>query len=290
MREWGSGAALWFLKTLALLPLPVLRALSWPIAIGLWLGATGRRRVTLTNLGLCFPHWTPTERRRVGLRHFHAYVASFFERFIFWFGDVTRIRALCSIEGLEHVRDLQGEPVLVLAPHFVGLDAGGLRFQMEMRVDSMYAQQKSATLTRAMTEGRSRFHDSRMVLRNDGVRGAVRILRQGIPFYFLPDMDLGARDALFVPFFGVPAATVTSMARLAGLTRAAVVPCVTTMVPGGYQVRFYPAWADYPGEDLTSATRRMNAFIEERVLEAPEQYLWSHKRFKTRPQGESGFY
>ncbi len=290
MSEWGAVLALQGLKLVARLPVTFIRAGSWPIALLVWAVAGGRRRVTLINLGLCFPQWSQAERRRVALRHFHAFVVSFFERFIFWFDSPDRIRSLCTIKGLEYVTALRGKPVIVLAPHFVGLDAGGTRFQMEMRVDSMYAQQKNATLTRAMTEGRSRFHDSKMVLRNDGVRGAVRIIREGIPFYFLPDMDLGARDALFVPFFGIPAATVTSMARLAQITRAKVVPCVTTMVEGGYHVQFYPPWDGYPGDDLELATQRMNSFIEARVLEAPEQYLWSHKRFKTRPPGAPGFY
>lgn len=290
MRERLAGLGLWLLQAISRLPLVLIRDLSWPVAWLIWALAGGRRRVTLTNLGLCFPHWTQAQRRRLALQHFHAFVTTFFERFIFWFGSPERMRAICTVDGLEHVSSLAGQPVIVLAPHFVGLDAGGLRFQLEMRVDSMYAQQKSATLTRAMTAGRSRFHGSQMVLRNDGVRGAVRILRNGIPFYFLPDMDLGARDAVFVPFFGIPAATVTSMARLAKLTRAAVVPCVTTLTRDGYHVQFYEPWTDYPGDDLELATRRMNAFIEERVLEAPEQYLWSHKRFKTRPPGERSFY
>jgi KDO2-lipid IV(A) lauroyltransferase len=106
----------------------------------------------------------------------------------------------------------------------------------------------------------------------------------------LPDMDLGARDAVFVPFFGVPAATVTSISRLAHITGAAVVPFVTEMTDAGYVVRIYPAWEGFADEDPEIAARRMNEFIEQRVLEMPEQYLWSHKRFKTRPPGEPGFY
>ena len=141
-----------------------------------------------------------------------------------------------------------------------------------------------------MTAGRSRFGGTRMLLRNDGMRPALRLIRQGVPFYFLPDMDLGPRDAVFVPFFGVPAATVTSLARLAKATGAVVIPLVTRMTDTGYVAQLYPAWEDYPGEDLEAATRRMNAFIEERVLEMPEQYLWTHKRFKTRPPGEPGGY
>ena len=122
------------------------------------------------------------------------------------------------------------------------------------------------------------------------MRAALRPIREGVPFYFLPDMDLGPRDALFVPFFGVPAATVTSVSRLARIARAKVVPCVTTLARDGYVVRLYPAWEDFPSGDLEADTRRMNAFIEERVLEMPAQYLWTHKRFKTRPPGEPDFY
>ena len=141
-----------------------------------------------------------------------------------------------------------------------------------------------------MRKGRARFSGAMVLSRQDGLRGAIRKIREGVPFYFLPDMDLGPRDAVFVPFFGVPAATVTSLARLAKATGAVVIPIVTRMTDTGYVASFHPAWEGYPGEDLEAATRRMNAFIEERVLEMPEQYLWSHKRFKTRPPGEPGFY
>jgi KDO2-lipid IV(A) lauroyltransferase len=180
--------------------------------------------------------------------------------------------------------------VIVLAPHFVGIDAGGIRLLLDHpRLASMYARQKSEVLDEAMTRGRVRFQGT-MLLRNDGLRPAVRWLRDGGAFYFLPDMDLGSRDAVFVPFFGVSAATVTSVARLAKLTGAAVVPLVTRLTDQGYEARFHEAWEGYPGDDLEAATRAMNAFIEARVLEMPEQYLWTHRRFKTRPPGESSPY
>jgi KDO2-lipid IV(A) lauroyltransferase len=113
-----------------------------------------------------------------------------------------------------------------------------------------------------------------------------------VPYYYLPDMDLGRSSAVFVPFFGVPAATVTGLSDLARLAGAAVVPCVTRMLPGGggYVARLYPPWPDFPSGDVAADARRMLAFIEERVLEMPEQYFWLHKRFKTRPEGEARFY
>jgi KDO2-lipid IV(A) lauroyltransferase len=186
--------------------------------------------------------------------------------------------------------------VIILAPHFVGLDAGGIRFSMLMHAISMYSHQKNKVLDAAILQARSRFNKPILLSRQDGMRPAVRAMRRGLSFYYLPDMDFGARDAAFVPFFGVDAATITAPARLARITKARVVPCVTRMTKDGYEARWYPAWDDFPDADddspatLARAARRMNAFIEERIAEMPEQYLWTHKRFKTRPGGEGKFY
>jgi KDO2-lipid IV(A) lauroyltransferase len=278
------------LRAIALLPLPVVRRIGRSAGSLAWLLAPGRRRVALVNLRLCFPDWSDARRAEVAREHFRCFMASFFERFIVWYAPAERIRSLVELRGIEHIEAHRGRPVIVLAPHFVGIDAGGVRLQMEVGGASMYANQKSRVLTEVMTRGRSRFGGTTMLLRNEGLRPAVRLIRQGVPFYFLPDMDLGPRDAAFVPFFGVPAATVTSVARLARLTGAAVIPFVTRMTETGYVGQAWPAWIDFPGEDPVAATRRMNEFIEQRVLEMPEQYLWSHKRFKTRPPGEPSPY
>ena len=288
--EWPERIALFVLRTIARLPYPVVRRIGEFAGELAWRLARPRRRIALINLALCFPDWTEDRRRRVARAHFRCFMRSFFERFILWFEPVERLCALVEIRGLEHFTHWRGRPVILLAPHFVGIDAGGMRFQVDMPGASMFANQKSRVLTEAMTRGRTRFGHSRILLRNDGLRPALRLIRDGVPFYFLPDMDLGGRDAVFVPFFGVPAATVTSVARLARATGAVVVPLVTRMTDTGYIAEFHPAWTDFPGEDLVAATRRMNAFIEARVLEMPEQYLWTHKRFKTRPPGEPGLY
>jgi KDO2-lipid IV(A) lauroyltransferase len=132
----------------------------------------------------------------------------------------------------------------------------------------------------------------RLFTRTDGIKPIIRALREGLPYFMLPDMDFGEKDATFVPFFGIPAATLTAMGRLAGATGAKVIPVVATFLPDykGYRVEFYPAWDDFPGDDIIAATRRMNAFIEDRVREHPAEYFWTHKRFKTRPPGEPSFY
>ncbi len=286
MRDALERLGLLVLRMIAKLPLGVVRKLGELFGDLAWLVSARRRNVTLVNLAMCFPQWSEARRREVARAHFRCFGASFLERFIVWYEPGERLRELVELRGAEHYVAHRGKPVILLAPHFVGLDAGGLRFQVDHGGASMYARQKSRVLTDAMTRGRTRFHGAQALLRNDGLRPALRVLRSGVPFYFLPDMDLGRRDAIFVPFFGVPAATVTSVARLAQVTGAVVLPFVTRMVAGGYVARIEAPLEDFPGDDVEQATRRMNAFIERCVLEMPEQYLWSHRRFKTRPEGE----
>jgi Kdo2-lipid IVA lauroyltransferase/acyltransferase len=283
------------------LTLRLLRIISgvphrWLVVLGNLLGsllywlAAPRRRIARTNLRLCFPNLTEEERARISKDHFRYFARSFFDRFVLWYQPADRILDLVQLRGMEHLEAVAGRPVILLAPHFVGLDAGGTRISIDRRVISMFANQKNPVLNEAMRAGRSRFNDAVLLSRQEGLRTAIRMMRDGVPFYFLPDMDLGPRDSVFVPFFGVPAATVTSVARLAQMTEAVVVPCVTEMTQEGYVARLYPAWEDYPGDDLVAATTRMNQFIEARAVEMPAQYLWTHKRFKTRPPGERGFY
>jgi Kdo2-lipid IVA lauroyltransferase/acyltransferase len=251
-----------------------------------------RRRVARTNLRLCFPAWDEAKVRRVLRRHFQAFGRSVIEHGILWWSSGERIQRLVRIEGLEHWEAVADRPVIWLAPHFVGLDMGGIRLSTEYRAASVYSHQKDGVFDALLYRGRTRFVMPELFSRQQGIRPVVKAVRQGLPFYYLPDMDLGGRDSIFVSFFGVPAATVTALPRLARLGGAVVVPAVTTQLPGsaGYVLRFYPAWTDYPTGDLEADTRRMNEFIEQRVLEMPEQYFWLHKRFKTRPPGEPRFY
>ncbi len=285
----GTRLGVWLLTLVSRLPLPMLRLLGRGLGTLAWWLARPRRHVTLVNLRLCFPQMAERERRRLGHAHFQWFMCSILERFIIWFGPEERIAALVRIENPEIFEAHLGRPMIILAPHFVALDAGGLRLAMRSKFVTMYQRQKNPAFDAAMRRGRERFPGV-VLSRQQGVRVAVRHLRDGLPFYFLPDIDLGRRDAVFVPFFGVPAATVTATARLAQLSGAIVLPFVTLMTPEGYVGRFYPPWEDFPGDDIEAATRRMNAFIEARVLEAPAQYLWAHKRFKTRSDGEASPY
>jgi KDO2-lipid IV(A) lauroyltransferase len=251
-----------------------------------------RRRVTLTNLGLCFPQWGETERRRLARRHFQALGRATFEHGILWWSSKERVQRLVRIEGLENWQAVRDRPVIWLAPHFIGLDMGGVRIATEHRGSSVYSRQKDPVFDQVLYEGRTRFVTPELFSRHTGLRSLVKSLRRGVPFYYLPDMDFGGKDSIFVPFFGVQAATITGLSRIARMAGAVVVPAITRQLPGagGYVLQFYPAWDDFPTDDVERDTRRMNSFIEARVLEMPEQYLWLHKRFKTRPPGEARYY
>jgi KDO2-lipid IV(A) lauroyltransferase len=282
-------AVVWLLH---FLPLAVLAPLGRGLGLLLYGVAGERRKVVLTNLKLCFPDQSDNDRRRLARAHLQALGRSLVEHGLLWWSTRTRLQRLVTIEGLEHWQAVAGRPVIWLAPHFVGLDMGGTRIITEWRGVSVYSHQKDPVFDRVLLHGRTRFVEPDLYSRQAGIRPVVRALRKGLPFYYLPDMDLGDRDSIFVPFFGVPAATITGLSRIARLAGAVVVPAVTRQLPGaaGYVLRFYPAWRDFPGASVEEDTRRMNDFIEARVREMPEQYYWVHKRFKTRPPDEPAVY
>ena len=273
------------------LPLPLLAALGRALGGFLYAFGRERRNVALTNLRLCFPDMPEAGRVALAKRHFAMFGRSFLERGLLWWAPGERIRRLARIEGGEHLDALKGRPVILLVPHFVGLDMGWTRLTLELGMVSIYANQKNLLFNSALYQGRMRFGDSLLLSRQEGTRKAIKAMKAGKPFYYLPDMDYGQRDTIFVPFFGFPAATITGLSRLARMAGAAVVPIVTRIeADDGYVVRIGAPWPDYPGESIEADTRRMNAFIEGEVQAMPEQYFWLHKRFKTRPPGEKAVY
>lgn len=261
-------------------------------ALGNVLFRFGRRRVSLINLAKCFPQKTEAARELIARGVFQRLSRSALELGHLWYAPRDEAIAHIRLLDKHHMDCWAGKaPVIVLAPHFVGLDAGGARFSYEYaNVVSMYSQQKNKVFDRALRKARCRFGDPTLVTRQQGLRPILKALKQHHPFYYLPDMDFGAKDAEFVDFFGVKTATVTALARLCEITGAKVVPLVTKQTEQGYEARFYPAWENYPSDDAAVDARRLNAFLEERILEMPEQYFWVHKRFKTRPEGEASFY
>lgn len=281
-----------FLWMLHWLPLPVLRAIGWLMGQILYFLGRERRKVALTNLRLCFPDMGEAERERLARRHFVAFSRAFIDRTLGWWASPGRLQRLIRLKGAENLQNALDRPVIMLAPHFVGLDAGGTMLTLAFGIPmiSMYSNQKNPVINRVLLDGRRRFAEPVLLSRQDGMRKVIKALKDGYPFYYLPDMDLGPKESIFVPFFGVPAATVPGVSRLARLTDARVVPCITRQVKDGYELEILPAWDNFPGESVEADTAFMNRFIESQVLRMPEQYHWLHRRFKTRPPGEERVY
>ncbi|TLD45321.1 MAG: Lipid A biosynthesis lauroyltransferase [Accumulibacter sp.] len=285
-----SRLAVGLLWLLHWLPLPVLSRCG--NALGSLSFHLGRRRrhIVLVNLRLCFPELPEEQRKQLARAHFRVLGRSMLERSLLWWASTERLSRLITVVGDDHLRTLveAGRPVLMLTPHFVGLDAGGAAIAMRFDCASIYAVQSNRVFDRLLLRGRQRFGDQLLLSRQEPVRASVRAMKAGRPLYYLPDMDFGRRDSIFVPFFGVQTATVPGLSRLARLAGATVVPCLTRILPGaaGYLVTVGEPWQDFPSRDVEADTARMNAWIEEAIRSMPEQYYWVHRRFKTRPEGE----
>jgi KDO2-lipid IV(A) lauroyltransferase len=281
-------ALLWLLHWL---PLPILGRIGNAVGSLMYYAIPKRRKIALTNLRLAMPELSEAERTDIAKRHFQGYSRSILERSLIWWAPIPRLRRLIHIEPAVPQAEMESGPTILLCPHFVCLDVAGVAARV-IPLSTIYSPQKNQAFDRLLRHGRERFGPVRLFTREDGIKPILRALRDGLPYFMLPDMDFGEKDAAFVPFFGIPAATLTALPRLAAATRAKVIPVIATFLPNyrGYRVVFYPAWQNYPGEDMIAATRRMNEFIEERVRENPAEYFWTHKRYKTRPDGEASFY
>lgn len=274
------------------LPFRLIVAIGNGIGSLLYLVAGERRRVGQINLRLCFPGMSEEERSRLLRDHFKMFARGLIERSILWWASAEYISSLIRVEGIEHFEAIKNQPAILLTPHFVGMDAGGQWVAQQVDTVCMYANQKNVYMTELLLKKRARFRDQKLYSRQQGLRPIIKGLRAGMPFIYPPDQDQGVKDGVFVPFFGVQAATMTSVSRIAQMTGAKVVPSITRVLPGGggYVLTFYPAWESYPSGDEVLDARRMNEFIEQRILEMPEQYFWLHKRFKNRPEGAEKYY
>ncbi|MDO8207636.1 MAG: lipid A biosynthesis acyltransferase [Gallionella sp.] len=274
------------------LPFRVIVAIGNGVGALLYLVAADRRRVGAINVRLCFPDKSDQARRQLLRDHFKMFARSLIERSVLWWASAERISSLIRVEGVEHFDAIKGLPAILLTPHFVGMDVGGQWIAQHTDTVCMYANQKNIYLTELLLKKRARFRNQLLYSRQQGLRPIIKGMRAGMPFIYPPDQDQGVKDGVFVPFFGVPAATMTSVSRIAQMTGAKVVPGITRVLPGGegYVLTFYPAWENFPSGNDVADARRMNEFIEQRILEIPEQYFWLHKRFKTRPEGEERFY
>ena len=281
----------WFMRVLAHVPLPALRALGWCLGQLLYVLAVPRRKVALRNLALCFPKATVAQRRRWARETFVVFCQTWLDRS--WLGFAPRevVQRRVRLQGA--LNELEGDtPTIIFAPHFYGMDAGGtaLTLHTPRAFTSIFSTHPDPAVDAWFMAGRQRFGDVRMLNRADGVKPIISNLRKGGLLYLLSDMDFGPGESIFVPFYGVPTATAPSLPRFARLGRAKVIGMYTRLTPTGYVAEITPAWEGYPSDDVEADTAQMNLRLQSYIDTMPGQYYWVHKRFKTRPAGEPSVY
>ena len=280
------------MRVLAKLPLPVLRGLGKVVGRILFVLAGQRRKIALRNLELCFPEVPEAQRRAWAKETFEVFCQTFLDRSWLWFGSEELVRSRVKLEGA--IEELDGAtPTIIFAPHFYGMDAGGLALPLNTQREftSIFATNPDPVLDDWFMAGRQRFGHVRMLNRADGVKPIISCLRKGGLLYLLPDMDYGKNDSVFVPFFSVEnTATIPSLSRFARLGKAKVVALYNRMTPEGYVAQLTPAWENFPTDDHVADTARMNRELQAAIMTMPAQYYWVHKRFKTRPPGEPSYY
>jgi KDO2-lipid IV(A) lauroyltransferase len=284
-------ALLWLLQWLPL---------AWQAALGRGTGAFAhaiggsRRRIARRNVALCFPEMPQDQAHALVREHFGWLGRSLLERGLLWYAPPERLKRLIRIEGDVKFAERSERPVMWLVPHFMSLDVAATALQLfqDHTAVSIYQAQSNAAMDAALRRGRLRLGKVEIFPRSDKSLALVKAIRRGDAFFNLPDMDFGLRDAAFVPFFGVPAATLLAPSRLARALGMVVQPVVAEALPGGqgYRVRFLEPWRDFPTDDALADTARMNRWIESEIRRNPAQYLWVHRRFKTRPPGEPSVY
>lgn len=292
IRYWSTWLGLGLLWCLSRLPW------TWQLGIGRRLGRRLRRlghrreHIAAVNLALCFPDMPADAREQLLEELFESIGIGIMEMAMSWWAPNHKLSPLCDIRGLEHLRAAleQGKGVILLSGHFTTLEIGGRLLAQHVPFHVMYREHKNAAFEAVMQATRRR-NFGKAILRGD-MRGLLNSLKDNVPVWYAPDQDYGAEQSVFVPFFGVPAASITGTARLARISGAPVVPFFQTRLPGaqGYRLTLYPALDNFPGTSVEADTQRINTLIEDRIREQPGQYLWVHRRFKNRPPGEPGVY
>ena len=292
IRYWPTWMAIAVLWCLSHLPF------AWQLAMGRFIGRTfqqlaaRRRAIAAVNLSLCFPELSTSERDSILSEQFLSMGIGVLEMAMSWWAPARRLKKLAHVEGLPHLQTAldRGKGVILLSAHFTTLEIGGRLLALHTPFHVMYREHKNAAFDRVMKSARIR-HFGKAIPRGD-LRGMLKSLQHNMPVWYAPDQDYGREQSIFVPFFGIPAASITATSRLARLSGAAVVPFFQTRLPGarGYRLTLYPPLDNFPGASVEQDTLRVNDIIEARIREQPGQYLWAHRRFKNRPEGEPQVY
>jgi len=293
-RFWPLWLGLGLLWLVVQLPFRALVAIGRVLGLVMYRFADDRRRIAGRNLELCFPHLSSDERKKLLKENFASTGVAFFEMAMSWWWPRDRLARLSHIEGLQHLKQAQldGKGVILMALHFTTLEIGAALLGQQHTIDGMYREHDNPLFDYIQRRGRERHNLDSLAVEREDVRGMFKVLRAGRAIWYAPDQDYGAKQSVFVPFFGIQAATVTATSTFARLGRALVIPFTQQRLEdgSGYRLVIHPPLSDFPGESDEVDCLRINQFVERAVLECPAQYLWTHRRFKSRPPGEPKLY
>lgn len=251
-----------------------------------------RERIARINLELCFPEKPADEIKRIVDDNFASVGMATIEIVMSWWAPDRKLEKLARIEGLEHLEKAleQGKGAILLSAHLTSMEMGGRLLSLFHPFHPLYRQHKNPVFELVMHRGRSK-HTDKAIERGD-MRGMMRSLKKNVAIWYAPDQNYGSEQSIFVNFFGQPASTITATSRLASIYGSPVVPFFQQRLPDnkGYKLTIYPALENFPTEDVAADTQRVNDIIEAEIRKMPEQYLWSHRRFKTRPEGMESIY
>lgn len=293
-RFWGLWLGLGLLWLIVQLPYRALLGLGRVLGAVMYRVAGPRRRIAARNLELCFPELSEAQRERLLKENFASTGIAFFEMAMSWWWPKARLARLAHIEGLEHLRDAErdGQGAILMAVHFTTLEIGAALLGQAHTIDGMYREHGNALFDYVQRRGRERHNLDALAVERDDVRGMLKLLRSGRAIWYAPDQDYGTKQSVFVPLFGIPAATVTATTKFARLGRARVIPFTQRRLEdgSGYRLVVHPPLEDFPGESEEADCLRINQWVEGVLRECPEQYLWAHRRFKSRPEGAPRLY
>lgn len=291
-RYWPAWLAIGCMWSLAWLPWRLKLAIGRGLGLLAWWTLPRRRHIVATNLRLCFPELDDTQRDKLARDTFKANGIGIIETATGWCRDPRHLRHRVTFKGQEHMARLQaeGRGALIVGVHFSTLDLGAALHSLYFRADAVYRPHNNPLFDRFMGRARQDYFDATLERRD--LRGVVRRIKAGHAVWYSPDQDFGRRASVFAPFFGIEAATVKLTAKIARMTGAPVIPLMFHRNPDDrtYTLEYLPPLEEFPSGDEVSDAARVNAFIEGAIRKYPEQYLWLHRRFKTRPRGEAGLY
>ena len=294
-RFWLTWLGVSFLRLVILLPW------RWQMAIGssigklLYFALPKRRQISCINLEIAFPDLSAKELNKLNRQHFISTGQGLIEAAVGWWGSDTQIAKLTHIEGLEHVEKALSEGrVIILGVHFGSIEIAARILAKRIPVHAVYRPHQNPLIEYLVAQKRETQYGK--AIPKNKVREMIKSIKDGFPTWYATDQNFRGKGSILVPFFGVDAPTNPGTARLAKITGAKVIPVTPVRLLNhptgkkGYLVRFLPPVENFPTNDAVYDTTRLTQYIEDAINEFPDQYLWTHKRYKHYYKENKDFY